>query len=116
MSSIIVEFNGEYFYRHPFINNYLASKNGNIYSLKSKKILSKNRNNGNGYLTFNFYNKEKKNIKIITTIVLFLKYLMVKFLPILKLIITTLLNLTIKLKTYNFLLINKILKKVTTNQ
>ena len=47
------------FYNHPFISLYLASKNGDIYSLKSKKILSKNRKNGNGYLTFYFYNKEK---------------------------------------------------------
>ena len=47
------------FYNHPFINNYLGSKNGDIYSLKSKKILSKNRKNDNNYLTFYFYNKEK---------------------------------------------------------
>lgn len=48
------------FYNHPFINNYLASKNGDIINIKRKKILSKNKNNGNGYLIFNFYNKEKK--------------------------------------------------------
>lgn len=47
------------FYNHPFILNYLANKDGDIYSLKSKKNLSKNKNNGNGYLTFSFYNNEK---------------------------------------------------------
>ena len=48
------------FYNHPIFDNYLASKNGSIYSLKSKKILSKKRNNGNGYLIFYLYD-EKKN-------------------------------------------------------
>ena len=47
------------FYKHPFILNYLANKDGDIYSLISKKILSKNRNNGNGYLIFSFYNNVK---------------------------------------------------------
>ena len=50
----------EEFYEHPIFNNYLASKNGNIYSLKSKKILSKKKNNGYGYLIFYLYD-EKKN-------------------------------------------------------
>lgn len=47
------------FYNHPILENYLGSKNGDIYSLISKKILSKNKTNGNGYLIFSFYNKEK---------------------------------------------------------
>ena len=43
--------------------NYMASKNGDIYSLKSKKILSKNRNNGNGYLIFCLCNEKLKKRK-----------------------------------------------------
>ena len=50
---------GKDYYSHPFICNYLANKDGDIYSLKTKKILSKNRNNGNGYLIFSFYNNIK---------------------------------------------------------
>ena len=63
MANMII-INNEKYYNHPFINNYLANKNGDIYSLKSKKILSKNRDNGNGYLIFTYYNinlKKKKN-------------------------------------------------------
>ena len=59
-----ITINGKDYYKHPFICNYLANKNGDIYSLKSKKILSKNRNNGNGYLIFSFYDDlklKKKN-------------------------------------------------------
>ena len=52
--------NFEEFYNHPIFDNYLASKNGSIYSLKSKKILSKKKNNGKGYLIFYLYD-EKKN-------------------------------------------------------
>ena len=58
MNKMLVIDNEKY-YNHPFILNYLASKNGNIYSLKSNKNLSKNRTNGNGYLIFYFYNNEK---------------------------------------------------------
>ena len=63
MANMII-INNEKYYNHPFINNYLANKNGDIYSLKSKKILSKNRDNGNGYLIFTYYNinlKKQKN-------------------------------------------------------
>ena len=56
----ILIIDGVKFYKHPIYDNYLASKNGDIYSLKSKKILSKKRNNGNGYLNFYLY-EEKKN-------------------------------------------------------
>ena len=48
------------FYNHPFVNNYLASKNGDIYSLKSKKII-KTFDNGNGYLYFVICGKGRKN-------------------------------------------------------
>ena len=62
MTNIII-IDGEKYYNHPFISNYLANKNGDIYSLKSKKNLSKKRNNGNGYLIFFYYNKELKKQK-----------------------------------------------------
>ena len=54
-----ITIDGKDYYKHPFISNYLANKNGDIYSLISKKILSKNRNNGNGYLIFSFYDDLK---------------------------------------------------------
>ena len=63
MENMII-IDGEKYYKHPFIYNYVANKNGDIYSLKSKKILSKNRHNGNGYLIFSLYNgklEKKKN-------------------------------------------------------
>ena len=55
-----ITINGKDYYNHPFISNYLANKDGDIYSLISKKILSKNRTNGNGYLIFSFYDSLKK--------------------------------------------------------
>ena len=54
-----ITFKGKDYYKHPFISNYLANKDGDIYSIISKKILSKNRNNGNGYLIFSFYESLK---------------------------------------------------------
>ena len=59
-----ITIDGKDYYNHPFISNYLANKDGDIYSLISKKILSKNRTNGNGYLIFSFYdsvNLKRKN-------------------------------------------------------
>ena len=56
--------NGEKYYKHPVFNNYAASKKGNIINIKRKKILSKKKNNGNGYLIFCLCNEkleEKKN-------------------------------------------------------
>ena len=55
-----ITINGKDYYKHPFISNYLANKDGDIYSLISKKILSKNRTNGNGYLTFCYYDNKKR--------------------------------------------------------
>ena len=46
-----VIFNGEKYYKHSVFTNYAANKNGDILSLKTKRIL-KMRNNGNGYLYF----------------------------------------------------------------
>ena len=60
---IKMEIDGVKFYKHPVFDNYAASKNGDVFSLKSKKILSKKKNNGNGYLIFCLYSEkqEKKN-------------------------------------------------------
>ena len=59
-----VKINGEKYYKHPVFDNYAASKKGNIINIKTKKILSKKKNNGNGYLIFCLCNEkleEKKN-------------------------------------------------------
>ena len=56
--------NGKKYYKHPVFDNYGASKKGNIINIKTKKILSKKRNNGNGYLIFCLCSEkleEKKN-------------------------------------------------------
>ena len=56
--------NGKKIYKHPVFDNYGASKKGNIINIKTKKILSKKKNNGNGYLIFCLCNEkleEKKN-------------------------------------------------------
>ena len=45
------------FYKHPIFNDYAASKNGNILSLKTKKILKMNKEK-QGYLKFTIYNKK----------------------------------------------------------
>ena len=44
--------NGEKYYKHPVFDNYGASKKGNIINIKTKKNLSKKKNNGNGYFIF----------------------------------------------------------------
>ena len=59
-----IKINGEKYYKHPVFDNYGASKKGNIINIKTKKILSKKKNNGNGYLIFCLCNEkleEKKN-------------------------------------------------------
>ena len=56
--------NGKEYYKHPVFDNYAASKIGNIINIKTKKNLSKKKNNGNGYLIFCLCNEkleEKKN-------------------------------------------------------
>ena len=55
-----IKFNSSIFYKHPIFDNYAANKNGDVLSLKSKKILSKKKNNGNGYLIFCLYSKKLK--------------------------------------------------------
>ena len=51
---------GVKFYKHPVFSNYAANKNGDVLSLKSKKII-KMFDNGNGYLFFAIYGKKRKN-------------------------------------------------------
>ena len=51
---------GKKFYKHPVFSNYAANKNGDVLSLKSKKII-KMFDNGNGYLFFAIYGKKRKN-------------------------------------------------------
>ena len=69
--------NGKKFYKHPVFDNYAASKKGNIINIKTKKILSKKKNNGNGYLIFCLCNEKLEGKKIIINIVLFTRYLKV---------------------------------------
>ena len=45
------------FYKHPVFFNYAANKNGDVLSLKSKKILKMTKNNS-GYLYFKIYDKK----------------------------------------------------------
>ena len=47
---------GKKYYKHPVFRNYAASKNGDILSLKTERIL-KMRDNGNGYLFFSLRDK-----------------------------------------------------------
>ena len=51
---------GKKFYKHPVFSNYAANKNGDVLSLKCKKII-KMFDNGNGYLFFAIYGKKRKN-------------------------------------------------------
>ena len=56
-----VKYQGIKFYRHPFSEDYLASKNGKILSIKwNKKRILKFRKTGSNYLTFCFYENNKK--------------------------------------------------------
>ena len=48
---------GVKYYKHPVFDSYAANKNGDILSLKNKRIL-KMRNNGNGYLYFTICDKK----------------------------------------------------------
>ena len=47
---------GKKYYKHPVFSNYAASKNGDILSLKTERIL-KMTDNGNGYLFFSLRDK-----------------------------------------------------------
>ena len=57
-----VIFKGEKYYKHPVFYNYAASKNGDILSLKSEKILKMTKNNS-GYLYFKIYDKKLEKPK-----------------------------------------------------
>ena len=53
---------GKKYYKHPGFSNYAASKNGNVLSLRSKKIISMVKN-GSGYLYFNIYDEKLEKRK-----------------------------------------------------
>ena len=58
-----VKYQGIKFYGHPFSEDYLASKNGKILSIKwNKRRILKLNINCWGYLFFNFYKNNKKRI------------------------------------------------------
>ena len=57
---IIVD--GVEYYKHQIFSDYAANKNGDIYSLKRKKIISKNKDS-NGYLFFIIYNEKLEKPK-----------------------------------------------------
>ena len=57
---IIVD--GEEYYKHQIFSDYAANKDGDIYSLKRKKILKKNKDS-NGYLFFIICNKKLEKQK-----------------------------------------------------
>ena len=57
---IIVD--GVEYYKHPVFSNYAANKDGDIYSLKRKKIINKNKDS-NGYLFFIICNKKLEKPK-----------------------------------------------------
>ena len=101
-----VIFEGKKYHKHPVFNNYAASKNGDVLSLKTKRIIRMNKC-GSGYLKFtrHIYNIDS-----------FLKCLMEKFLLILKLIILIILKRIIELKTNNYFLANKIMRNHIINQ
>ena len=48
---------GVKYYKHPVFSNYAANKDGDIYSLKRKKIISKNKDSS-GYLNFTIYDQK----------------------------------------------------------
>ena len=50
------------YYKHPVFTNYAASKNGDIISLKTKKIMSKIKQHS-GYFSFNIYDVKLENPK-----------------------------------------------------
>ena len=55
-----IKYQGIKFYRHPFIEDYLASKNGKILSLKwNKKRILKLHTTKYGYLDFHIYENNK---------------------------------------------------------
>ena len=53
---------GVKYYKHPVFSNYAANKDGDIYSLKRKKIINKNKDS-NGYLFFIICSKKLEKQK-----------------------------------------------------
>ena len=57
-----VVIDGVKYYKHPVFSNYAANKDGDIYSLKRKKIINKNKDS-NGYLFFIICSKKLEKPK-----------------------------------------------------
>ena len=53
---------GEKFYKHPVFSNYAAAKNGDVLSLKTKKIMKMSKNR-HGYLYFSICNEKLSKTK-----------------------------------------------------
>ena len=53
---------GKKYYKHPVFSNYAASKNGDIVSLRTKRIMS--MSNISGYLGFNIHDKKLEKPKM----------------------------------------------------
>ena len=58
----LVMVDGVEYYKHQIFSDYAANKDGDIYSLKRKKIINKNKDS-NGYLFFFIYNKKLEKQK-----------------------------------------------------
>ena len=83
------------FFSHPIYDNYYSSKEGEIYSKKSNKILKLQKHTA-GYLIFSIF--EKKKVKVIMFIDMFLRVFMEIYQKIKKLIILMITRLIIILK------------------
>ena len=75
---------GVKYYKHQVISKYAASKNGEVINVKTGRIIKMIK--CNGYLYFNICDKNLKNQRITTNIVLFLKFSEGQFHDVLKLI------------------------------
>ena len=58
----LIMVDGVKYYKHPVFSNYAANKDGDIYSLKRKKIINKNKDS-NGYLFFIICSKKLEKQK-----------------------------------------------------
>ena len=58
----LIMVDGVKYYKHPMFSNYTANKDGDIYSLKRKKIINKNKDS-NGYLFFIICSKKQEKPK-----------------------------------------------------
>ena len=100
---VIIE--GVKYYRHSVFSKYAASKNGEVINVKTGRIIKMIK--CNGYLYLNICDKNLKNQRITTNIVLFLKFSEGQFHDVLKLITSIMLSVIIESKICNYFHINK---------